>query len=166
MTSKLVQALSRLAGNRQSDGTSSLINGEDREAIITGCHNLMVAARQAPAPQDHVMAAEPVAWRCRHKNDGPHMWEYYPLSEPKLTASDNVVVQEMNVRQLLDVLNDDKHAAAQERPPEPHAPAELVMVTEEMVNAADSILSRSRPGIPDDVIRQAIAAALSEGAEG
>ena len=34
-------------------------------------------------------------------------------------------------------------------------------VTDEMVNAADSILSRVRPGIPDEVIRHAIAAALS-----
>lgn len=33
-------------------------------------------------------------------------------------------------------------------------------ITEEMVNAADSVLSRRRPGIPDETIRLAIAAAL------
>ncbi|XUP59943.1 hypothetical protein FS819_023290 [Allorhizobium sp. Av2] len=37
-----------------------------------------------------------------------------------------------------------------------------MIVTEEMVNRADSILSRSRPGIPDEVIRHAIAAAIAE----
>ncbi len=34
-------------------------------------------------------------------------------------------------------------------------------VTDAMVNAADSVLSRRRPGIPDETIRMAIAAALS-----
>lgn len=33
-------------------------------------------------------------------------------------------------------------------------------VTEDMVNAADSVLSRRRPGIPDETIRLAIEAAL------
>ena len=33
-------------------------------------------------------------------------------------------------------------------------------ITDEMVNAADSVLSRRRPGIPDETIRLAIAAAL------
>lgn len=35
-----------------------------------------------------------------------------------------------------------------------------VAVTELMVNAADSVLSRRRPGIPDETIRLAICAAL------
>jgi len=47
--SKLVQALSRLAGNRHSDGVSSLVSSEDREAIIEGCHDLMIASRQVKA---------------------------------------------------------------------------------------------------------------------
>ena len=34
-------------------------------------------------------------------------------------------------------------------------------VTDAMVNAADSVLSRSRPGIPDEIIALAIAAALA-----
>lgn len=38
-------------------------------------------------------------------------------------------------------------------------------VTDEMVNIADSILSRSRPGIPDDTIRMAITAAISHSQE-
>lgn len=49
MTSPLIQALSRLAGNRQADGTSSLVSGEDRTVIIDGCHDLMIADRQARA---------------------------------------------------------------------------------------------------------------------
>ncbi len=61
-----------------------------------------------------------VAWRLRHKNDGPHMWEYYQL--PEAVSSGNVVTQKLTLKQLLDILNDDKHAGAQERPPEPHSP--------------------------------------------
>lgn len=55
----LLQALSRLAGNRQSDGTSSLISREDREAIINGCHDLMISARLSAvqSPQTTVDAA-------------------------------------------------------------------------------------------------------------
>lgn len=45
MTSKLVQALSRLSGNRHSDGVSSLVSQEDRTAIIDGCYELMLASR-------------------------------------------------------------------------------------------------------------------------
>ncbi|MBB3315150.1 hypothetical protein FHT77_000992 [Rhizobium sp. BK181] len=44
----LIQALSRLAGNRHSDGTSSIVSQEDRTTIINGCHDLMIAARQPP----------------------------------------------------------------------------------------------------------------------
>ena len=66
------------------------------------------------------VAGEHVAWRLRHKNDGPHMWEYYQL--PEAEASDNVVIQKLTIKQLIDILNDDKHAGAQERPPEPHSP--------------------------------------------
>lgn len=40
-------------------------------------------------------------------------------------------------------------------------PAPHLRVTEAMVNAADSVLSRSRPGIPDETIRFAIEAALA-----
>ncbi|WPE19905.1 hypothetical protein [Shinella zoogloeoides] len=62
-TTPLIQALSRLAGNRQPDGTSSLINAEDRTTIINGCHDLMVAARQAIAaalPQWQSMDTAPL----------------------------------------------------------------------------------------------------------
>lgn len=38
-------------------------------------------------------------------------------------------------------------------------------VTVEMIDAADSVLSRTRPGIPDDVIYLAIYAALSKSRE-
>lgn len=44
--------------------------------------------------------------------------------------------------------------------------SQTMEVTEAMVNMADSILSRSRPGIPDDVIRLAIAGALAASGEG
>ena len=47
---ELLQALSRLADNRHSDGISSLVSREDRTAIINGCYDLMIAARAA-APQ-------------------------------------------------------------------------------------------------------------------
>ncbi|UFW79980.1 DUF7768 domain-containing protein [Rhizobium sp. SU303] len=50
-TSDLIQALSRLAGNRHSDGVSSLVSSEDRGAIINGCYDLMISSRQATAPQ-------------------------------------------------------------------------------------------------------------------
>lgn len=56
-TSGLIQALSRLTENRHSDGVSSVVSQEDRKAIIDGCHELMLAARQAPA--DHVVGVEP-----------------------------------------------------------------------------------------------------------
>ncbi|MEZ2220715.1 hypothetical protein [Rhizobium sp. RCC_161_2] len=46
----LIQALSRLAGNRQSDGASSLVSREDREMIINGCHDLLIASK-SPAPE-------------------------------------------------------------------------------------------------------------------
>jgi|GEM_PF-3708726 len=49
-TTDLIKALSRLTGNRHSDGVSSLVSPEDREAIINGCYDLMVASRQVPAP--------------------------------------------------------------------------------------------------------------------
>lgn len=35
-------------------------------------------------------------------------------------------------------------------------------ITEDMINRADSVLSRSRPGIPDELIRLALEAAFSE----
>lgn len=50
-TSDLIKALSRLTDNRHSDGVSSLVSPEDRGAIINGCYDLMIASRQAPAPQ-------------------------------------------------------------------------------------------------------------------
>lgn len=59
MTSKLVQALSRLAGNRHSDGVSSLVSQDDRTAIIDGCYELMLASRLGAPPQPQM---EPVAW--------------------------------------------------------------------------------------------------------
>lgn len=57
----LLMALSRLAGNRNKDGVSSTISREDRETIINGCHDLMIAVRQAPAPNEHV--AVPEGWK-------------------------------------------------------------------------------------------------------
>jgi hypothetical protein len=54
----LIQALSRLAGNRQSDGTSSLVSREDRETIINGCHDLLIASRRNPAPEIAALRAE------------------------------------------------------------------------------------------------------------
>lgn len=65
--------------------------------------------------------SEHVACRLRHRNDGPHMWEYYPINHP-LEVSTNIATQNLTLQQLLDILNDDKHAGAQERPPEPHSP--------------------------------------------
>lgn len=49
--SELLRALSRMAGNRQSDGTSSLVSWQDREAIINGCHDLLIASRYPPKPE-------------------------------------------------------------------------------------------------------------------
>jgi len=39
MTDKLLQALSRLAGNRHTDGVSSLVGHEDQTAVINKCHD-------------------------------------------------------------------------------------------------------------------------------
>jgi hypothetical protein len=46
--SELIQALSRLASNRHADGQSSIVSQDDRKALIDGCYDLMLAARQAP----------------------------------------------------------------------------------------------------------------------
>ena len=51
--SELLQALSRLAGNRHSDGVSSLVSSQDRTTIINGCHDLMLSARALTSPQLH-----------------------------------------------------------------------------------------------------------------
>ncbi|MGP4665954.1 hypothetical protein [Agrobacterium pusense] len=80
----------------------------------------IVTNSPALSAQAQDVAGEHVAWRLRHKNDGPHMWEYYQL--PEAEASDNLVIQKLTIKQLIDILNDDKHAGAQERPPEPHSP--------------------------------------------
>ncbi|NTJ46553.1 hypothetical protein G6K93_05935 [Agrobacterium rhizogenes] len=68
----LIQALSRLAGNRQSDGSSSLVSREDRETIINSCHDLLIASRSSPTPK---AAQEPAAvkaleWSEPRKPDG------------------------------------------------------------------------------------------------
>jgi hypothetical protein len=54
--SDLIRALSRLAGNRHTDGTSSIVSQEDRSTIIDGCHEMMLAARQAVA--EHVAGSQ------------------------------------------------------------------------------------------------------------
>lgn len=92
--------------------------GQDIAAAILVIKDLHQKATLSAQVQD--VAGEHVAWRLRHKNDGPHMWEYYQL--PEAEASDNVVIQKLTIKQLIDILNDDKHAGAQERPPEPHSP--------------------------------------------
>lgn len=48
MSSELHKALARLAGNRHSDGTSSLISMEDRTVLIDGFHDLMLNTRAVP----------------------------------------------------------------------------------------------------------------------
>lgn len=53
-----IQALSRLAGNRHSDGVSSLVSAEDRKAIIDGCYDLMTASRSALSPSSDDQIAE------------------------------------------------------------------------------------------------------------
>ncbi|MBY2911408.1 hypothetical protein [Rhizobium leguminosarum] len=63
-TPDLIKALSRLTDSRHSDGVSSLVSAEDRGAIINGCYDLMVASRQAPAPQ----AVEAPARHIDHAN--------------------------------------------------------------------------------------------------
>ncbi len=50
--SDLVKALSRLAGSRCGDGTSSLVIREDRETIINGCYDMMMALRAISAHTD------------------------------------------------------------------------------------------------------------------
>ncbi|MGO8093171.1 hypothetical protein [Rhizobium leguminosarum] len=60
-TPDLIKALSRLTDSRHSDGVSSLVSAEDRGAIINGCYDLMIASRQAPAPQAGSQAAIDVA---------------------------------------------------------------------------------------------------------
>jgi hypothetical protein len=52
MTAALIQALSRLADNRQADGTSSLVSAEDRKTIVDGCYELMITARQNSTPRE------------------------------------------------------------------------------------------------------------------
>jgi hypothetical protein len=49
-TSDLTKALSRLAGNRHSDGVSSIVSADDRSVIINGCYEMMVALK-APSPR-------------------------------------------------------------------------------------------------------------------
>ncbi|MDH1268959.1 hypothetical protein N5C81_15140 [Rhizobium pusense] len=90
------------------------------EAAKAACQADCQSRYAALSAQVQDVAGEHVAWRLRHKNDGPHMWEYYQL--PEAEASDNVVIQKLTIKQLIDILNDDKHAGAQERPPEPHSP--------------------------------------------
>lgn len=49
---KLIKALSNIAGNRHTDGKSSVVSAEDRSAIIDGCFNLMVALKLAKSVDD------------------------------------------------------------------------------------------------------------------
>lgn len=44
-TSELTKALSRMAGNRHSDGVSSIVSADDRSVIINECHDMMLALR-------------------------------------------------------------------------------------------------------------------------
>jgi|GEM_PF-3059240 len=44
-TLELTKALSRLAGNRHSDGISSIVSADDRSVIINECHDMMLALR-------------------------------------------------------------------------------------------------------------------------
>ena len=82
---------------------------------------------------------EHVAWRIRHKNDGAHMWEYYP-SQHSMDSSPNIVMQKLTINQLLDILNDDKHAGSQERPPEPHSESQtlVALATAVLAHAPDN----------------------------
>lgn len=50
-TSELTKALSRLAGNRHSDGVSSIVSADDRSVIINGCYDMMTALRSQPSPR-------------------------------------------------------------------------------------------------------------------
>ncbi len=119
-----VKALQELhAAEHAKLGEMLLDKSEDGQSKANwqgGRVNGIGAAMSALSAQVQDVAGEHVAWRLRHKNDGPHMWEYYQL--PEAEDSDNLVIQKLTIKQLIDILNDDKHAGAQERPPEPHSP--------------------------------------------
>lgn len=55
-TSELTKALSRLAGNRHSDGVSSIVSADDRSVIINGCHEMMIALK-SPSPRAQALEA-------------------------------------------------------------------------------------------------------------
>lgn len=54
----MLQALSRLAGSRHSDGTSSIVSAEDRSVIIDTCHAIMTGAAALSAQVQDVAREE------------------------------------------------------------------------------------------------------------
>ncbi|MDR6431064.1 hypothetical protein [Brucella pseudogrignonensis] len=62
-TSDLTKALSRLAGNRHSDGVSSIVSADDRNIIINGCYDMMVALNE-PSPRAQALEEAAIAKLC------------------------------------------------------------------------------------------------------
>ena len=207
-TSDLTKALSRLAGNRHSDGVSSIVSAGDRSVIINFCYEMMIALK-TPSPRAQALEEDAINWRdkynrevlglnnegdpiggdpayglnhriadleqklkaaekvseaakellaqnefatkvrggeghlakamsslrsalsshpvsdkksdefvayrFKHRNDGPHMWEYYPLPVEK-TENPDFVTQALTLKKLLAILNSDQHADRQSQP--------------------------------------------------
>ena len=69
-TSDLTKALSRLAGNRHSDGVSSIVSADDRNVIINGCYEMMVALRsQPPLHERQGMKVKELVWIASRMSD-------------------------------------------------------------------------------------------------
>lgn len=62
-TLELTKALSRLAGNRHSDGVSSIVSADDRSVIINGCHDMMIALKaQGPLHERQGIKVKALDW--------------------------------------------------------------------------------------------------------
>ncbi len=75
--------------------------------------------RALSSPVANKKSDEFVAYRFKHRNDGPHMWEYYPLPVEKSDNPD-FVTQALTLKKLLAILNSDQHADRQSQPVADH----------------------------------------------
>lgn len=99
MTTELLQALSRLAGNRHSDGVSSLVTWQDREIIINGCHEMLLASRQAPAPQEHLEGCKAGVIASKERLDVCRAWADLALENERLRDRAETAVVAANALQ-------------------------------------------------------------------
>lgn len=88
-----------------------------RVVIRELAEDIKVVLRSLSSP-DHADAGKVegdgvVAYRFKHRNDGPHMWEYYPLPIEERSTSPDFVTQALTLKKLLAILNSDQHADRQ-----------------------------------------------------